>query len=178
MLMLAIHYTPSAAVGYSPVTGNPPLDIPFLSHQHHNMAAKKANPGFEFIVAALKKNPKATYKDIAAAAAKKKMKLFPVMFGRAQAMLGIVKQAARGKGKAAKAKAKAKAQAEAKASRATVLSTPAKRGPGRPRKNAAPTFDGSLEGIVAAVKSSEQAKARYRGALEKIHLIIADALTD
>ena len=132
------------------------------------MAAKKANPGFEFIVSALKKNPKATYKDIAAAAAKKKMKLFPVMFGRAQAMLGIVKQAARGKGKAAKAKA----------SKAKILSAPAKRGPGRPRKNPAPSFDGSLESIVAAVKSSEQAKARYRSALEKIHAIISDALAN
>ena len=60
------------------------------------MAAKKTSPGFDFIVAALKKNPKAAYKDIAAAAAKKKLKVFPVMFGRAQAMLGIVKQAARG----------------------------------------------------------------------------------
>ena len=35
-----------------------------------------------------------------------------------------------------------------------------------------------LEGIVAAVKSSEQAKARYRGALEKIQAILADALDD
>ena len=86
------------------------------------MAAKKANPGFDFIIAALKKDPKATYKDIAAAAAKKKLKVFPIMFGRAQAMLGIVKQAKRGKGKAAKAKAKA------------VKATPAKRGPGRPKK--------------------------------------------
>ena len=45
------------------------------------MAAKKTSPGFDFIVAALKKNPKAAYKDIAAAAAKKKLKVFPVMFG-------------------------------------------------------------------------------------------------
>lgn len=132
------------------------------------MAAKKTNPGFDFIVAALKKNPKATYKDIAAAAAKKKLKVFPIMFGRAQAMLGIVKQAKRGKGKAAKAKAKAQA----------VKATPAKRGPGRPRKNAAPALDGSLESIVAAVKSSERDKARYRGALEKIQAILADALAD
>jgi len=130
------------------------------------MAAKKTNPGFDFIVAALKKNPKASYKDIAAAAAKKKLKVFPIMFGRAQAMLGIVKQAKRGKGKAAKAKAKA------------VKATPAKRGPGRPRKNAAPALDGSLESIVAAVKSSERDKARYRGALEKIQAILTDALAD
>jgi len=88
------------------------------------------------------------------------------MFGRAQAMLGIVKQAKRGKGKAAKAKAKA------------VKATPAKRGPGRPRKNAAPALDGSLESIVAAVKSSERDKARYRGALEKIQAILTDALAD
>jgi len=128
------------------------------------MAAKKANPGFDFIIAALKKDPKATYKDIAAAAAKKKLKVFPIMFGRAQAMLGIVKQAKRGDGKAKKAKA--------------AKAAPAKRGPGRPRKNAAPALDGSLEGIVAAVKSSEQAKARYRGALEKIQAILADALDD
>lgn len=134
------------------------------------MAAKKANPGFDFIIAALKKDPKATYKDIAAAAAKKKLKVFPIMFGRAQAMLGIVKQAKRGDGKAKKAKT-AKAAKAAKAA-------PAKRGPGRPRKNAAPALDGSLEGIVAAVKSSEQAKARYRGALEKIQAILADALDD
>ncbi|MEC8253075.1 MAG: hypothetical protein VX044_07675 [Planctomycetota bacterium] len=135
------------------------------------MAATKTSPGFDFIVAALKKNPKATYKDIVAAAAKKKLKVFPVMFGRAQAMLGIVKQAARGKGKVAKAKAKARARASAGL---------VKRGPGRPRKNASPTagLDGSLESIVAAVKSSEQAKARYRGALEKIQAIIASALDD
>ena len=75
------------------------------------MAAKKANPGFDFIIAALKKDPKATYKDIAAAAAKKKLKVFPIMFGRAQAMLGIVKQAKRGDGKAKKAKAPKKAPA-------------------------------------------------------------------
>ena len=137
------------------------------------MAAKKANPGFDFIVSALKKNPKATYQDINKAAGKKKLKLYPVMFGRAQAMLGIVKQSARGKGKAAKAKAKAKAKAAA-----GMSAFPVKRGPGRPRKNPLPLLDGSLEGIVAAVKSSEQAKARYRSALEKIHAIIASALVD
>ena len=123
------------------------------------MAAKKANPVFEFILASLKKNPKATYKDIAAAAAKKKLKVFPIMFGRAQAMLGIVKQAPRGKGKVAKAKA-------------------SKRGPGRPRKDALPALDGSLEGIVAAVKNSEEAKARYRSALVQIQAILADVLRD
>ncbi len=139
--------------------------------------AKKPNPGFDFIIAALKKNPKATYRDIAEAAAKKKMKIFPIMFGRAQAMLGIVKQAPRGKGKATKARATKARAAEARAVRAAAPAVK-KRGPGRPRKNPAPSMDGSLEGIVAAVKSSEQAKNRYRAALEKLQAIISDALAD
>lgn len=70
------------------------------------MAAKKPqSPAMEFLIASLEKNPKATYAEIKAAADEKKLKLFPIMFGRAQAILGIVKSAKRGQGKTAKAKA-------------------------------------------------------------------------
>jgi len=134
------------------------------------MAAKKNNPAMEFIVDSLKSNRGAAYKDIKEAADKKKLKIYPIMFGRAQALLGIVKQAARGHGKMAKAKA-------AKAAKAARPGMPAKRGPGRPPKSAsAIAFGGTLDSIVAAVKGSEQAKARYRSALEKIQSILADAL--
>ena len=63
----------------------------------------------EFLVDSLKKNRKASYADLKAKADEKKLKLFPIMFGRAQAMLGIVKSAKRGTGKFAKASAAAKA---------------------------------------------------------------------
>lgn len=141
------------------------------------MAASKSNPAMEFIVESLKSNRSAAYKDIAEAAAKKKLKIYPIMFGRAQALLGIVKAAPRGQGKAAKA-AKAKAAKAAPAAAAPAMGAPVKRGPGRPRKNpiAAPAFDGTLDGIVAAVKGSEQAKARYHAALSKIQAILADVL--
>lgn len=70
------------------------------------MAAKKAqSPAMTFLFTALKSDAKASYADIKAKADKKKLKLYPVMFGRAQAMLGIVKSAKRGTGKAAKATA-------------------------------------------------------------------------
>lgn len=128
------------------------------------MAAKKSNPAMDFIVDSLKSNRNAKYGDIAAAAAKKRLKIYPIMFGRAQALLGIVKSAKRGQGKAAKAKQSA------------AMPGAVKRGPGRPRKVPVAGFDGTIEGIVAAVKSSEQAKARYRSALEKIQSILADAL--
>jgi hypothetical protein len=117
----------------------------------------------DFIIDALKKNRNAKYADVAAAAGKKRLKIWPIMWGRAQALLGIVKSAPRGQGKLARAKRAAAA---------------GKRGPGRPRKNAAPAFDGSLEGIVQAVKSSEQAKAKYRSALERIQNILSDVLDD
>ena len=132
------------------------------------MVAKKTNPAMEFIVDSLKSNRGVAYRDIAEAAAKKKLKVFPIMFGRAQALLGIVKSAARGQGKAAKAAKAARAKAGAQMG--------VKRGPGRPRKNPLPGFDGTLDGIVAAVKGSEQAKARYRTALERIQSILADVL--
>ena len=143
------------------------------------MAASKSNPAMEFIVESLNSNRSAAYKDIAEAAAKKKLKIYPIMFGRAQALLGIVKAAPRGQGKAAKAaKAKAAKTAAPAAAAAPSLLAPVKRGPGRPRKNPlpAPAFDGTLEGIVAAVKGSEQAKARYHAALSKIQAILADVL--
>ena len=126
------------------------------------MAAKKPNPGMEFILNTLKSNRNAVYADTAEAAAKKKLKIYPIMWGRAQALLGIVKMAPRGQGKMARKKA----------------GLPPKRGPGRPRKNAASGTGGyqAIEGILAAVKGSEQEKARFRGALEKIQSILADAL--
>jgi hypothetical protein len=67
------------------------------------MSTKKSNPAMDFLVAELKKNKKAPYADIKAKADEKKLSLYPIMFGRAQALLGIVKSAKRGTGKFAKA---------------------------------------------------------------------------
>jgi hypothetical protein len=95
----------------------------------------------EFLVDALKANRKAVYADLKAKADAKKLKLFPIMFGRAQALLGIVKSAKRGTGKFAKASA-------AKAGGAT----PAKRG--RPLGGGA-----SKSGQVRALLSSGMSAA-------------------
>jgi hypothetical protein len=126
------------------------------------MAAKKSNPAMDFLLDTLRNDRNAVYKDTAEAAAKKKLTVYPIMWGRAKAMLGYVKVAPRGQGKMARAKAAA--------------SPVVRRGPGRPPKSASSGFAGSIDGIVAAVKSSEQAKARYRQALARIQSIVADAL--
>jgi hypothetical protein len=59
----------------------------------------------EFLVSSLKANRKASYADLKAKADEKKLKVFPIMFGRAQALLGIVKSARRGTGRHARATA-------------------------------------------------------------------------
>jgi hypothetical protein len=71
------------------------------------MATKNTKAGFDFLVEALKANKDTPYAELAAAAKEQGVKIYPVMFGRAKALLGQVKSAKRGAGKAA-AKAKAK----------------------------------------------------------------------
>ncbi|MFM1871450.1 MAG: hypothetical protein RL398_872 [Planctomycetota bacterium] len=147
------------------------------------MADKKPNPAFDFTVEFLKKNPGATFAEVRDAADKKKLTIYPIMYGRSQALLGIIKSKPRGEGKAkvAKAAKAAKAAAPAAAPAPLMIGAPVKRGPGRPRKNPLPVAAAadlsSLDGIVAAIKTSEQAKARYRTALERIHAILSDALS-
>jgi len=131
------------------------------------MAAKKASPAMEFIVEYLKKNKKASYADVRAAAEAKKIQVYPIMYGRAQALLGLVTTRPRGQGKAALAKAvQIPGQIPVPGSR---------RDPGRPARGSS-VDAGALEGIIAAVKNSEQAKSRYRQALERIQTILGEAL--
>ena len=82
------------------------------------MVTKKLT-AFDFCRAYLKRNPKATFAKIRDAAAKKRLKLYPISYGRAQSLEGIVKTAKYGASKKKRAKQKA------------VM----KRRPGRPRGN-------------------------------------------
>jgi hypothetical protein len=188
------------------------------------MAAKKNTEGLAFIVEALKHHKTATYGEIKEAAAKKGLTIWPVMFGRAQLLLGHVKGAKRGTGKYAKATvAKAagsprgrQPDASSKSGQIRELlqsgmapmeivkkigctpglvynvksrlsgnaektgkpiptppvgqSAPAKRGPGRPRKDPVPTTSSpsGLDAFISVMRNSEAQRDRYRGALQKV----------
>src|ERR1041384_3459046 len=70
------------------------------------MAAEKASsPAMEFLVASLKKVKAASYADLKAKADQKKLTVFPIMYGRAKSLLGLVKTAKYGTGKFARANA-------------------------------------------------------------------------
>jgi hypothetical protein len=77
-------------------------------------AGKKPNPAFEFLMNFMQKNPRAAYADAAAAGKRNGHLLYPIMWGRAQLLLG------RAKPKAKKGK----------------VGRPAGRGPGRPPRAA------------------------------------------
>src|SRR5258706_4276024 len=108
------------------------------------MPKRKNTSAMDHIVDSLKRNRAATYADIKAAADKKRLEIYPIMFGRAQALLGIVKSAKRGEGRFARATA-------ARAGNAGPLSGAPRRGPGRPRKNFPAGRDHPLDSIPCAV---------------------------
>ena len=129
------------------------------------MVVKKKNTaGMAFIVSALKRNSAAQYADIKGRADKKRLTIYPIMYGRAQALLGIVKSAKRGTGKAAMATA---------GKRGPGRPPKAVRGPGRPRT--APEVNG-LSGFVDVIRAQNRERQDLRTALERIQGLAASAL--
>ena len=84
-------------------------------------AAKAPSPALEFLTDALKRNPKAAYADLKAKAEEKKLTVYPVMFGRAKLLLGLVKAKPRGTGRFAKASAAKRDDAAPTSTRSTVV---------------------------------------------------------
>lgn len=139
-------------------------------------AGKAPNPSFAFLLDYMKKHPKAAYGDAAAAAATAGHKLYPIVWGRAQALLGRVKSKPRGTGATAMArKASEAGQApppKARRGRPPKQATAGR--VGRPRKAAASSFangtfpvaEGDLPrmaALVDALNDGGKAVLRYVG---------------
>ena len=141
------------------------------------MAAEKSpSPVMEFVVGMLKKDKHASYADIKTAGEKKSMTIYPIVFGRAKALLGLVPTSPRGQGKRAMAKrvVAKPAMVQRGPGRPPKIQAPARRGPGRPRKEISPLA--TLDTLVNAMKQSESSRDRYRRALENALAIIRNAL--
>ena len=67
------------------------------------VASPKGKAAFAYLMTFMKDHPKAVYADAAAAAKKAGHAVYPIMWGRAQGLLGRVKMRPRGEGKAARA---------------------------------------------------------------------------
>lgn len=114
-----------------------------------------------FLLAALEKDRGASYGDLKAAAEKKDLKVFPIMYGRAQALLGIVKAAKRGEGKAAKATKAAKAAKAAKVVKAVKASAaPARTAGKRGRPMNSDSKSGQIRALIQTGMSAADIAAK------------------
>jgi hypothetical protein len=128
------------------------------------MAAKKTAPAMDFIVDSLKKNKNMTYAEVLDSAKRRNLKIYPIMYGRAKALLGLVPVSPRGQGRKATASA-------TKTDRRGPGLPSAKRGPGRPAR-AAVDAPASLDAVISALKEGDRERDRYRRALDQIRNIL------
>jgi hypothetical protein len=118
-----------------------------------------ASPLMQFVVAHLRAVKDAPYKEIAEAAAKKGLKLVPVVYGRARAALGMAK----------KSKAPSKrGPGRPRGSKNRIPSGPMRRGPGRPPKS---SLNG-IDGVIAHVRGLEREVADLRARMAKIAAVV------
>lgn len=118
------------------------------------MAAKKS-VALEFTRQYLKGKPEASFAEIRDAAAEKDLKIYPIVFGRAKALEGLVKVAPYGSKK--KARQKRKDAQESGAAQAGNV-------------------DASIEAVIAGMRENHEDRERYRAALLRISEILDDVL--
>lgn len=124
------------------------------------MATKKQSPAMEFVVGTLKKTPAVDYGTVKAAATKKGLTIFPIMYGRAKALLGLVPVAPRG-------------------SKKKVENAPARAAKKKVARRSAGSDIGpldSLQNLIADMKEVAEDRDRYQRALEQIQQILKATL--
>jgi len=148
-----------------------------------NTPEPKKQSAIEFAKEKLNLNPEATYAEIKAQAKFEGIPIFPVVYGRAKALLGLVPTAPYGsKSKARKQAAEEKAEREkqdAAAAAAAAQSAPkpaATNGSSNraERAQAALSSDpaAGLEAMINDLRTAVQERDRYRAILEKITTLI------
>ncbi len=131
----ADHYPRSYPQDPSDETLDSETTMPTSKRKTSKAAADKApNPAFAFLMKFMKSKPKAAYADAAAAAKRAGHTIYPIMWGRAQMLLGRVKAKPRGDGKVAGA---------AKVAAAPKVRAPRERVAGVPGNGASITIDGA-----------------------------------
>ncbi len=137
-------------------------------------SASKSPNALEFCRIYLRKKPKAPFAEIRDAAQKKRITLYPISFGRAQALEGIVKVRPYGSKKKTTAKKRGPGRpmgSKNKRGPGRPKGSKNKRGPGRPRKSGV-SLD-SIEGLVVSLKTLQRERDEAVRAVEKIRTLLA-----
>ena len=126
------------------------------------MANDKGKNAFAFVKDYLTKKKGAPFAEVAEAAKAEGHKVYPIVYGRAQLLLGHVKA-----GKKAAKKTAVKRGPGRPPKSAAARAMPARRGPGRPPKAASGDL-GGLDGLVAHVRGLERERDQLRATIEKL----------
>ena len=132
------------------------------------MANQKGKDAFAFVKDYLSAHKGAPFADVRDAAKAKGHKVYPIVYGRAQLLLGHVRAKPATKAKAAAKKA---AKAAAAAAPKPAVAGVVRRGPGRPPKAKASPLSG-IDGIVQHIKSVERERDQLRATLEKLRGVL------
>lgn len=130
----------------------------------------KKSETLEFTRRYLRDKPDASFAEIRDAAAAEDLKIYPIVFGRAKALEGLVKVAPYGSKKKAKEAAEASAAASAAAKIPTPQPPPAT---GVSRPGLTPE---SIEAVISGMREHHEDRQRYRDALIRISEILDDVL--
>ena len=125
------------------------------------MAAKKSE-ALEFTRQFLRDKPEASFAEIRDAAAEKDIKLYPIVYGRAKALEGLVEVAPYGSKKKAKERAAA----------ASAAPAPEAEPEAAPLEAAA----GSIDEVIQSMRDQHSERERYRQALIRISEILDEIL--
>ncbi len=148
-------------------------------------ASSKPN-ALEFCRLYLRKKPEAPFTEIRDAAKKKRITLYPISFGRAQALEGIVKVRPRGAKKGATAKTRGPGRPKGSKNKrgpGRPVGSKNKRGPGRPKGSKNKAGPGrprksraaldSIEGLVVSLKTLQRERDDAVRAIDKIRNLLA-----
>ncbi len=129
------------------------------------MASEQGKAAFAFVKKYLEKKPGAPFAEVSKVAEKKGHKVWPIVYGRAQLLLG---QAGDPKSKTTtRRKSKAGAK-KAAASRAV----PGRRGPGRPRKVRPADPSGAVNSLIEHIRDLEQERDDLREKLAQVRELV------
>ena len=132
-------------------------------------AAKTKSPAFEFAIDQLRINPDLSFQDLKHRASMANLRLMPIVYGRAKALLGLVEVKPR--------KPRARPMSDAPMSLVQVDSA-ALMPRVAPAMASTPSLDGlgSLEQLIQALRELENERQRLRAALAAIQACVDEAM--
>lgn len=129
---------------------------------------RKSSAPYDFIVSKLQARPDISFAELRQQGAVAGLTIYPIVYGRAKAALGLVPVARRGQGKTARKRKKTAGKTEEARTKKPVSKSSATAVSNNDKR--------SLDALISGVQHLQDDNVRYRQALEKIAEVVKEAL--